>query len=64
MENAIDSRMRIDSTTYSDLQRNTRQFYWHELLQVTIALHLRFEKQRFEWQTAGAALGVYTAEYR
>jgi hypothetical protein len=36
LENAIDSRMRIKTTTYSDVQQKPCQFYWHGLLHVTI----------------------------
>jgi hypothetical protein len=36
LENAIDSRRRIKTTTYSDLQQKPCQFYWHGLLQITI----------------------------
>jgi hypothetical protein len=36
LENAIDSRMRIKTTTCSDVQQKTCQFYWHGLLHVTI----------------------------
>ena len=36
MENAIDSRMRIKTITYSDLRQKPCQFYWHGLFQITI----------------------------
>ncbi|MFN4895727.1 MAG: hypothetical protein ACK5HO_08050 [Pseudomonadota bacterium] len=36
LENAIDSRMLIKATTYSDVQQKPCQFYWHGLLHVTI----------------------------
>jgi hypothetical protein len=36
LESAIDSRMRIKSTTYSDVQQKPCQFYWHGLLHITI----------------------------
>jgi hypothetical protein len=39
LENAIDSRRRIKTTTYSDLQQKPCQFYWHGLLQITICKH-------------------------
>ncbi|MFO0417469.1 MAG: hypothetical protein ACK5Y6_09295, partial [Pseudomonadota bacterium] len=36
LENAIDSRMRIKTTTYRDVQQKPCQFYWHGLLHITI----------------------------
>jgi hypothetical protein len=36
---AIDSRMRIKTTTYSDVQQKPCQFYWHGLLHFTIVDH-------------------------
>jgi hypothetical protein len=38
LENAIDSRMRIKTKTYSDLRQKPCQFYWHGLLHITIGL--------------------------
>jgi hypothetical protein len=37
LENAIDSRMRIKTITYSDVRQKPCQFYWHGLLHITIA---------------------------
>lgn len=37
MENAIDSRIRIKSTTYSDIQQKPYQFFWQRLLHITVA---------------------------
>jgi hypothetical protein len=37
LENAIDSRMRIKTTTYSDVAQKPCQFYWQGLLHITIA---------------------------
>ena len=39
LDNAIDSRMRIKTTTYSDLRQKPCQFHWHGLLQVAICNH-------------------------
>jgi hypothetical protein len=36
LENAIDSRMRIKTTTYRDVQQKPCQFYWHGFLHITI----------------------------
>ncbi|MFN4895369.1 MAG: hypothetical protein ACK5GN_11720 [Pseudomonadota bacterium] len=38
LENAIDSRMLIKTTTYSDVQQKPYQFYWHGLFHVTIGV--------------------------
>ncbi len=38
MENAIDSRTRIKTTTYRGLRQKPCQFYWHGLLQITIVV--------------------------
>ncbi|MFN5061493.1 MAG: hypothetical protein ACK5GN_01475 [Pseudomonadota bacterium] len=45
LENAIDSRMRIKTTTYSDVQQKPCQLYWHGLLHVTIGLALHCGKK-------------------
>jgi hypothetical protein len=35
-ENAIDSRMRTKTTTYSDVRQTPCWFYWHGLLRFTL----------------------------